>query len=167
MAVTFWYGSRDSWLTCGLTVDNASVFHPVNGWHDGLRELIRAAGLMLGRVQEAMACFQEEPGEFRWRVTRMAANRIRVRVIEFDDWGTGRPDKDGKIVFDALCGVMSFAVAIHDGSGEWLAELERTGQIEKADQLREERNRLGGILRRYDYTQSYRTRSDGEPHRSA
>src|ERR1700733_10800059 len=98
MGIIFHYGPHDDWLRCGLTVNSTSVLHTVNGWHCGLRELILAACEMFGRACEATAFFQEEPGEFRWRISRIEVNRIRVRVIEFDDWATGRPDEAGKLL---------------------------------------------------------------------
>lgn len=125
MSIKFRYGMRDGWLECGLTVNDASVVHSVAGWHDGLAELLVAASGMLGRMDEATAYFQEEPGEFRWRLSRLNVNRLRIRVIEFESWGIGRPDKDGKCLFDAPCGTMAFAQAIFDGSSEWLAECDR------------------------------------------
>jgi hypothetical protein len=125
MSVTFRYGRRKGWLRCELTVNGASVVHSVNGTHDGLAELLIVASRMFERTHEATACFQEEPGEFRWHVSRLEVNRLRIRIFEFDDWGTGRPDGDGKLLFDAPCGVMSFGRAIYDGCGEWLAELNR------------------------------------------
>jgi hypothetical protein len=155
MSVSFHCGLREGWLECELMVNGISVRHSVAGWHDGLCELIRAASAMFGRSEQATAYFQEEPGEFRWRITRMASNRVRVRVIEFDDWGTGQPDEAGKLLFDQPCGVMSLAKAIYDGSGQRLCELEQAGQAEKAGALRAQRDGLGEILSQYDFSQPH------------
>ena len=155
MSVAFHYGLQDGWLKCGLTVNGISVHHSVAGWHDGLCELIRAACAMFGRFEQATAYFQEEPGEFRWCITRLASNRVRVRVIEFDDWGTGQPDEAGKQLFDQPCGVVSLAKAIYDGSGHWLEELDHAGRAEKASTLREQLKGLADILSRYDYSQPH------------
>lgn len=152
MSVVFHYGLHDGCLECGLTVNGVSVRHSVAGWHDGLCELIHAACAMFGRFDQATAYFQEEPGEFRWRITRLASNRVQVRVIEFDNWDTGQPDEAGKQLFNQPCGVMSLARAIYDGSGQWLDELEQAGWAEKADALREQRKGLADILARYDHT---------------
>jgi hypothetical protein len=160
MGVNFHYGLHEGWARCGLTVDSISVFHSVNGWHDGLREIVLAACEMFGRANEATAYFQEEPGEFRWRISRLTVNRIRVRVIEFDDWGTGRPDEVGKLLFDKPCGVMAFATAVYNGSGEWLAELERSDPARiKTGFPRAEYERLGDILQRHDYSGPPSTRT--------
>jgi hypothetical protein len=150
MSVAFHYGLHDGWLECALSVNGVSVHHSVAGWHDGLRELIHAACSMFGRFEQATAYFQEEPGEFRWRITRLASNRVRVRVIEFDDWGTGLPDEAGKQLFDQPCGVMTFAKAIYDGSDQRVDELTTAGLAEKAEALREQRKDLADILSRYD-----------------
>ena len=160
MGVTFYCGLHDGWLECGLTVNGVSVRHSVAGWYDGLRELIAAACEIVGRLDEATAFFQEEPGEFRWRITRLAANRVRVRVIEFDDWGAGRPDEAGKLLFDQPCGVLSLATAIYAGSGEWLTEVERADWVEMANCLREQRKELADILRPYDYSRWHQARTD-------
>lgn len=123
---------------CRLTVDGSSVRHTEYGVHDGLGELIRAACEMLGRADDATARFEEEPGEYRWRLTRMSGNRVRVRVIEFDAWGTGRPDATGRLLFDQPCGAVAFARAIYAGS------MER--------KTTPEYQRLGSLLRQYDFS---------------
>ena len=152
MSVAFHYGLHNGWLECGLTVNEVSVRHSVAGWHDGLCELIHAACTMFGRFEQATAYFQEEPGEFRWRITRLASNRVQIRVIEFDDWCTGQPDEAGKQLFDQPCGVMSLAKAIYYGTGQWLDELEKAGQTVKEGALREQRKRLADILSRFDHS---------------
>jgi hypothetical protein len=153
MSVGFHYGIRNGWLMCGLTVNDVTVIHPVNGMYDGLKELIVASCEMLGRSQEATACFEEEPGEYRWRITRLNVNRVRVRVIAFDNWGSGLSDEEGKLLFDSPCGLISFAKAVHEGSSEWLAELKRTTRIgNKADDVLVKHERLGNLLRSFDFS---------------
>ena len=118
MAATFFYGRHQGWLHCGLTVRDASVLHSVAGWHDGLAELIRAVIALFGRSTEGTAAFQEEPGEFRWRITRLTSNRVRVRVVQFNDWAQDWPDTKGKLLFDQPCGLMALATAIFAGTDD-------------------------------------------------
>jgi hypothetical protein len=138
MSISFSYGLREGRLSCELAVDGSSVVHAVAGWHDGLRELVVAACEMLGRAHEATASFQEEPGEFRWRISRLTENRIRVRIIEFGDWATGQPDAAGKLLFDRPCGAVAFARAVFEGSSEQPSTPEWV--------------RLGELLKQYDFS---------------
>ena len=72
-------------------------------------------------------------------------------MIEFDDWWQGEPDEAGDLLFDKRCGVMSFAMAVYKGTGEWLAAPER----EYPAKIRTDfpaYERLGDVLRRYDCT---------------
>jgi hypothetical protein len=148
--VQFRYGLCDGWLSVTLTVGTASVSHSVGGWHDGLGELFVAVRQMFSRSDEAVAHFQEEPGEFRWRISKLAVNRVRIRVFEFDDWGIGSPDETGKLLFDEACGVVALANAMIAGTAQWMEEVERMEQksirrwkipTAELDQLRAELNR--------------------------
>jgi hypothetical protein len=122
MSVSFHYGVWNGWQHCRFAIGSVHVAHTVNGWHRGDLELIDAAIAMFGRTMSAVARFQEEPGEFRWQIGRLEVNRIRVRIHEFDDWDVTLPEESGRLIFNATCGVVSFAQAIHDGFKTWLDE---------------------------------------------
>jgi len=154
MGANFIYQIENGRLICGLAIGECSVRHTVNGWHDGLQELLEIACRTFGRFEEATAYFQEEPGTFLWRVTRLSSNRIRIRIVEYDYdwWASPRLQDSGKSLFDQPCGVMSFAKALHSGTADWLAVLELVERNEEADQLRKSRDRLSGIFGQFDFS---------------
>lgn len=142
MSVIFHYDVRDGWLHCGVAINDQCVSHSVSGGHegssDGLSELILAICAMFDRCETAVASFEEEPGEFRWRIDRLTSNRIRVRVLEFADYYENKPDEQGKSLFDQPCGLVKFARAVYDGTAG-----------SKREVLRE---KLRAILDRFDYS---------------
>ena len=58
-------------------------------------------------------------------------------MFEFDDWGMGLPDTEGKLLFDHSCGAVSFGRAIYNGTGE--------------GQGGSEQDRLGAILSQFKH----------------
>lgn len=154
MKTEFSYRIENEILVCRLTIGEQHVRHTVNGWHDGLGELLDIACQTFGRFDEATAYFQEEPGTFLWRVTRLTSNRVGIRVIEYDYdwWANPCPGDPGNLLFDQPCGVMSFAKAIHSGTMEWLTVLERVGRRDEANELRKSRDRLSGIFGQFNFS---------------
>jgi hypothetical protein len=59
------------WSECTLIVDDAHVTVTASYLSDALRSLISAVCRVLEGIAEATATFDEEPGEFRWRLFRV------------------------------------------------------------------------------------------------
>jgi hypothetical protein len=66
---------------------------------DALGSLLSAlVGITLGS-QEARCAWEEEPGEHRWILTP-AGDRLRVRILAFEDVYDTSPDERGRVLFD-------------------------------------------------------------------
>jgi hypothetical protein len=150
MSIRFQYGQWNGWLHCRLTIGAAHTAHTVDGWHPGDLELVEAAIGMCGRATTAVAHFQEEPGMFRWRIERVAANRLRIRVFTFRDWNPELTDDAGRPMFDELCGAVAFAQAIHFGIQEFLESVEGDAISRDRAELRSRVEVLGKRLERFN-----------------
>lgn len=98
---------------------------------DALRSLISAVCRILNGVSEATASFDEEPGEYRWRIFRIDNDMIRLLILEFSDLWSNKPDSEGKPIFDVKCRLRTFAGAVYDGCQRLLAEHGHNGYRDK------------------------------------
>ena len=115
------------WSECTLIVDDVCVTVTASYLSDALRSLVSAICRMLDGNREATACFDEEPGEFRWRFFRIGDDMVRILILEFDDLWSHKPDSDGHPIFDVQCRLRTFAGAVYDGCKRLLAELGADG----------------------------------------
>jgi hypothetical protein len=119
------------WSECTLIVDDAHVTVTASYLSDALRSLISAVCRVLEGTDGATAAFDEEPGEFRWRLFRIDDELVRVMILEFDDLWSDKPDSDGKPIFDVRCRLQTFAGAVYDGCKQLLAEHGHEGYKEQ------------------------------------
>jgi hypothetical protein len=106
------------WAECTLEIDGVGVTVTASYLSDALDELCRAVVSVLAGDREATASFDEEPGEYRWRLERVGAERVRVRILEFEELWSQAPDRAGKLVFEAECRLRTLGGAL-------LSELQR------------------------------------------
>jgi hypothetical protein len=78
---------------------------------------------------DARVVFVEEPGEYRWRFVASGNDGVRVKVIEFPDWGA-TADEAGRVILDAECGRQAIGKAV-------AAELRRLLAVHGLDGYRE------------------------------
>lgn len=101
------------WSKARFKVGRRAVRLSASYLDDALGDLVRAvADLQAGEVK-AKVSWAEEPGEFRWVFERSGEN-VMVRILEFDDLWTGKPDAEGRVLiavqcrFDALRGAIAW-----------------------------------------------------------
>ena len=75
---------------------------------DALGDLARAVIALLRGAERASLDWQEEPGDYRWLLTR-EAERLVIRVLWFDDTFSRASDDRGRLVFETECRLMDFA----------------------------------------------------------
>ena len=110
------------WARCTVAVDGAHAELTASYLSDALDDLCRAVVEVLAGAAESTASFDEEPGEYRWRLSRVGGQRVRVRIVELDEpWGH-RPDETGRVVLDADCELRSLAAALVAALEDVLAE---------------------------------------------
>lgn len=110
------------WSECFITIGDQSAHVTASYLDDALGDLLRAVvGLMEG-VQEITASFAEEPGEYRWGFQRTRPDKVKVRILMFDELWSNLPDEDGKVIMDAECRLRTFAGAVLSASQRVLEE---------------------------------------------
>jgi hypothetical protein len=100
------------WSACRLSIGDERCEVTASYLSDALGELASAVEDVLRRPDvDARAVFVEEPGEYRWRFLEAGDERVRVKIIEFPDWGNA-DDAAGKVIFDGECGRRSLAESV-------------------------------------------------------
>lgn len=132
MSIEFRYElTGTGWSECTLIVNDSQVTVTASYLSDALRSLLSAVCRVLDGIPEATAQFDEEPGEYRWRLFRVDDEMIRVMILEFNDLWSNKPDSDGKPIFDVQCRLRTLAGAVYDGCKRLLAEHGHSGYKEK------------------------------------
>ena len=119
------------WSECTLIIDDTHVTVTASYLSDALRDLVAAVSRVTAGLPDATASFDEEPGEYRWRLFRIDDDTIRVLILEFDELWSNKPDSDGKPIFDSRCRLRTFAGAVYDGCRRLLANHGHDGYREK------------------------------------
>lgn len=86
--------------SCEITVSYLS---------DALGDLARAALACTLKTDELELTFSffDEPGEYRWAISR-AGDQVRISIVEFDDYAPKSNTVDGKLIFEAACSLRRF-----------------------------------------------------------
>jgi hypothetical protein len=99
------------WAKAHIADDNGEVFVTASYLSDALGGLIDAVASVLEGAPEARTSWDEEPGEYRWILTR-AADDVDVRVLAFPElWGS-RPDEEGEELFRSRQSAVGLASAV-------------------------------------------------------
>ncbi len=99
------------WSECSISIGGVRCEIAASYLSDALGDLASAIEDLLRWGTDARAIFVEEPGEYRWRFMPTDEHHVRVRVIEFPDWGKLNDDA-GKVIFDAECERRALAKAV-------------------------------------------------------
>jgi len=100
------------WAECSLDVYGSLCSVSASYLSDALLELVSGVNHVLAQPGEARFGFDEEPGEFRWILRSESSGSLNVRILEFGELWGNRPDVDGRVLFDAVCPVREFALAL-------------------------------------------------------
>jgi hypothetical protein len=106
------------WATCTIRVNDASATVTASYLSDALDDLAGAVSATLRGHPHAGASFTEEPGEYRWIFEPLPEGKVSVRILEFRELWSGRPDEEGEIIFHEQCRLRTLA-------GVLLSELQR------------------------------------------
>lgn len=121
------------WSEAQLQVGQASASLTASDIGDALGDLVRAALALARGAEDARVSWAEEPGEFRWILTRTGQD-LMVRVLWFDDgpW-SDKPDEHGREVLTATCHLQPFCAALAQGAERVRDEHGETGYREMWD----------------------------------
>lgn len=132
MSIEFRYQlTGKGWAECTLIVNDSHVTVTASYLSNALRSFVSAVCRILDGIPDATSSFDEEPGEYRWRLFRIDDNTIRILIIEFDNLWSDKPDAEGKAIFDVQCSLRAFAGGVYDGCRRLLAEYGRDGYKDK------------------------------------
>lgn len=119
------------WSECIIDIDDQRVHLTASYLSDALADLLDAVAAVVRGVEETTASFTEEPGEYRWRFTRVSQDRLCVRILWFHETWSDRLDKDGEVILDTECRLRTFAGAVLSASQRVLATHGLEGYREK------------------------------------
>lgn len=112
---------------------------------DPLRDLVRATVSLLRGAEQARVSWQDEPGEWRWLLSR-EADRLSIRILRFRQTFSREPDERGMPVFETACRLADFAGQVksqlqelldHSDPADYLQRWRRPFPLADYDALRE------------------------------
>jgi hypothetical protein len=117
------------WAECTVAIAERHATMTASYLSDAFGDLLGAVIRVVEGQPEAMASFAEEPGEYRWRFFRKEPDRVLIRVLDFPELWSDRPDEEGKILIEAECRLRTFAGAVLSESQRLLAKHGREGYL--------------------------------------
>jgi hypothetical protein len=100
------------WSRCEVEIDDQAIFVTASYLSDALGDLLQAIKALLSGAGDATATFEEEPGQYRWRLTLVSPGQLSVRILWPEHEFSRRPDEEGRVVFNAPCRFRTFAGAV-------------------------------------------------------
>ncbi len=79
---------------------------------DALGNLVLSALAAASGFHNVEFGFDEEPGEYRWSISTVESNIVRVRILEFPELWGNRPTDSGRLLFDLNITRPAFAKAV-------------------------------------------------------
>jgi hypothetical protein len=76
--------SGSGWARCTVRFGDAQCEISASYLSDALGKLVLSAVAVLSGFQALSLGFDEEPGEYRWSITRVGADDISIRLLSFD-----------------------------------------------------------------------------------
>jgi hypothetical protein len=110
------------WSECTITINEHRATITASYLSDALGDLIGATIRIMEGQTDATASFAEEPGEYRWRMTRRDADRISVQIFEFEQLWSNQSDDEAKTVLQAECRLRTFAGALLSAANDVLTK---------------------------------------------
>lgn len=104
------------WAECTICTDEGSCELSTSYLSDALGNLVLAAAAVLSGAHSISVGFDEEPGEFRWSVTRMDSSTIRLNILSFEELWGNRPDAEGSVLFSWIGPPLEFGRSVRDAA---------------------------------------------------
>lgn len=121
------------WCDCTITVDTQSAFITGAYLTDVLPQFCDAAIDLLGSAERVQIAFEEEPGEYRWIITSVSAERANLKIYSLYSFGSELSSEGTKLILDAAVGKVELARALHRAMSDVLTEHGKDGYLEKWD----------------------------------
>jgi hypothetical protein len=103
------YDLRDTGWACASISDGSRRRDLFASYiSDALGDMAKAAAMLLNGSRDESFCFQDEPGEHRFVLSRGDADLLTIRVLWFERCFSGRADRFGEEVFRCQCAILDF-----------------------------------------------------------
>ncbi|MBQ0934308.1 hypothetical protein [Ideonella paludis] len=145
------------WAECTVTSGEATCEISASYLSDALGNLVLAATAILAGAHSISVGFDEEPGEYRWVLEWSGSNQVKLRVLEFQELWSNRPDAEGQLLFQTEVHPLVFGEAVSSAAGrvfhkfgaagykkDWVQHEFPTRQLELLDQYIDSWRRNGG-----------------------
>jgi hypothetical protein len=119
------------WAECRIADETSSCTVTASYLSDALRHLLLAATAVISDFSRVTFSFSEEPGEFRWVISRSRINEIELTILKFRELMGERPDSQGAPLFSTKCLPRTFAKAIDGAARELVASVGESGYAEQ------------------------------------
>ena len=119
------------WAECSIKDQQSSCTVTASYLGDALGDLMLAACAGLRYFDRLGFSFAEEPGEYRWVLRAPRLNEIELKIYEFFESNSNKPDEEGKLLFSTTCPPLTFARAVHSGAAQVLALHGEAGYLEQ------------------------------------
>ena len=120
------------WADCLIVHGDESKSLSASYLEDAQGNLAEAT-LRIARGEKlAYAIFAEEPGEYRWKLSRKESDQITVEILWFEEWNSLRVSDDkGNPYFSFECSKMEFVRCVIDCLSDVLREYGSDGYAVK------------------------------------
>jgi hypothetical protein len=117
MAISIQYNlTGRGWAECIVEINGQQAHLTASYLSDALADLLDAIAIVVRGANEATALFAEEPGEYRWRLTRVSDEQLCVCILWFKELWKHRPDEEGEVILKTECRLRTFAGAVLSAS---------------------------------------------------
>jgi len=119
------------WSECTVDDGRSHCTLKASYLSDALGNLVMAASAAMAGFTRLSFKFEEEPGESRWVIYSPQPNDLNLEVFESKALSTGKPDAEGRSIFQTRCLPIEFAKAVHAAAEQVLQEYGEKGYLEK------------------------------------
>lgn len=112
------------WADCTVELGDAKCEVSASYLSDALGNLVLAAVGVLAGFHNVSFGFDEEPGEYRWAVTRVGNDQVSVSLLSFKQLWGNQPDSEGELLLAGTLHPLQFGEAVLHAAG---VVLERHG----------------------------------------
>ena len=100
------------WSKCNIQINKNKCDITASYLSDALKSLVTSTlALLLEEEKTVRFSFDEEPGEYRWIITRDNLD-INIRILSFEELWSDEPDSAGEVIFSASCTIKMFSEAV-------------------------------------------------------
>src|SRR5262245_28827983 len=110
------------WSRCMIEASDNRLEITASYLSDALGNLVLSALAVVSGFRAAAFPFDEEPGEYRWVLEVTDNNVLSIRVLEFSELWSQKPDTEGRVLFAISTTPLAYAKAVHSCASAVLEE---------------------------------------------